>query len=315
MLTQYHMAILKDVATKFVRSRPQIQRRCCPNDTNGRSTRRRIDQLVRMGYLKKTRMEVVNTHDGEGSMPCYSPTAKALEFLAAHTGNDWWLTLCCLTPNWQYLKHWLKVSDFKDLLELSEEARKDAIVGGWFGEWDVVNPEETVPHKRYLLNTLITEKPKLLCCPDAAFQVCFGGSKWVCYLEMDRETTGIRQLAASKSPGYAAMAEKGLHHRHFESDRDDFRILSVSYTPERRNLVMKAMKDKAGALLWRFASWTDLNPATVLYGPVWHQIDAKPGPLVKTAVIATAGHGGAAGGPPVVRESSEPDIMTPAGAV
>ena len=58
--------------------------------------------------------------------------------------------------------------------------------------------------------TLIRKKPRLVCAPDAAFSLSVGPHSKTYFLEVDRGTTGINQIAHSKTPGYAAMAAAGL---------------------------------------------------------------------------------------------------------
>ena len=53
-------------------------------------------------------------------------------------------------------------------------------------------------------------------------------------------------------------------------------------TARRRDALRKAIKDKAGALLWRFASAEDVTPEKTLHMPIWYACgDEEPKPLVK----------------------------------
>lgn len=307
ILTPYHQAIVRAVAWYYVLLRTDIQYLCCPNDQDGRVTRRRIGQVVAMGLIGKTRMEVVSPADREAPMPAYHPTRKGLEFLAAESGDESWLLKCSQPPNWQHLRHWNAVAKWHILLDRAAALRTDAVVGGWAGEWDRLrDPASARPEDTFMLYTVGSEKPRVVATPDAGFLLCAGDRRWNCYLEIDRGTSGVSQVCASKPPGYALMHQRQLHRRHFDTNADEFRVLSVSYTSGRRDLLVKAMRGKPAAELWRFAAWSELTPDTLLYAPVWHRVGGEPGPLVKTSVgtdpMVTARAGtGPEGGPAVVR--------------
>jgi hypothetical protein len=307
ILTPYHRAIIRSVALYYVLLRTDIQELCCPNDRDGRVTRKRIGQVVEMGFVGKCRMEVVSPADREAPMPAYYPTRKGLEFLAADSGDESWLLKSCQTPNWQHLRHWNAVAKWHILLDRAASRRPDAVIGGWAGEWDrIPDPKGGKPEDTFMLYTVGSEKPRVVATPDAAFLVCAGDRRWICYLEIDRETSGVNQICASKPPGYSLMHQRKLHRRHFDTNADEFRVLSVSYTAGRRDLLVKAMRGKPAAELWRFSAWPELTPETLLYAPVWHRVDGEAGPLVKTAggpvSAANPGSGpGPEGGPAVVR--------------
>jgi hypothetical protein len=122
----------------------------------------------------------------------------------------------------------------------------------------------------------------LVCAPDAAFVLTAQGHSKVFYLEQDRNTSGVYQIASSKTPGYAAMAEQQTHRRHFpQTTLDAFSVLMVAPTPRRRDALRKGIRDKPGANLWRFAAAQDVQPDKVLCAPIWHGKDGEPTPLFK----------------------------------
>jgi len=305
-VTNYHLAILVAVGTYYTLTREMIQHLCCPNAKNGRVTRKRILQLVQLGLLNKTRMEVVNPAFPEGRTPVYYPTRQGLEFLACHFKDESWLDRCCSTPNWQHLLHWVAVARFHIMLDRSLALQTLASVGGWFGEWDVVNPDEKEPDRRFLLYTKLSEKPRLLCNPDFAFLLQVGGYSKIYYGEIDRGTSGIQQIAHSKTPGYAGLAERKLHRRHFETNTDSFFVLHISPSAGRRDAIRKAIADKPGAALWKFAAQPDLTPETLLFEPVWHRCDGEVQSLIRrlpspTEAVRSRSGGGPEAVPAVVR--------------
>ena len=92
----------------------------------------------------------------------------------------------------------------------------------------------------------------------------------------------MQQIAASKTPGYAAMAERRLHRRHFpQTTLDAFTVLMVAPSERRRDALRKAIATKPGAALWRFVAASDLTPERFLLDPIFHPCDGEPVPLIK----------------------------------
>src|SRR5262245_9731175 len=98
-MTPRLLNILKAVADYFALTRVQIQGVC--GETNDRITRKLIDQLCRLGLIRRNRMEVVNPGMG-ASAPVYSLTRKGAEFLAAEV-DEGYLHACTITPQWTTL--------------------------------------------------------------------------------------------------------------------------------------------------------------------------------------------------------------------
>lgn len=258
MITERDIAVLRALVLYYVLSRVQIQRLCFPSDDVGRVTRRRIQALVEAKLANRTHMQVVNPLMGAPA-PVYYPSRKGCEFLAGHDGDDKYLLTPTQTPQPHHLYHWLAVSDTHIALDKAIGGKPDVQLDGWLSEWDVANKDEQEPEKRFRLYTLIQQNPKLVCVPDAAFLLSVRGHKKIHYLEQDRNTSGVKQIAASKTAGYAAMAERQLHRRHFpETTLDAFTVLMVAPTPARRDALRAAIHGKPGAPLWRFVAADDL---------------------------------------------------------
>jgi hypothetical protein len=144
----------------------------------------------------------------------------------------------------------------------------------------VANPEEKEPHKRYGLFQLLREKPRLVCAPDCGFLLSLGQAKKVMLCEIDRSTSGIRQTAFSKTPGFAELAIRQGHKSIFpETNVDTFSVLMIALTPGRRDGLRRAIKDKDGGSLWRFAAWEDLK-GDWLTKKVWVTCEGNQFPLV-----------------------------------
>ena len=275
------IAILDAVARYYTLTRTMIQDLCVPGDSrDGRKTRKLLHQLVSDGLLTRNAMEVVNPAMGAPA-PVYSPSRKGCEYLACEWKDDRYLHVCCLKPTWQNLYHWVQVAAFHLALDRAVTLTPEVRVDGWLSEWDIANPDEKEPHKRYRLFTLLREKPRLVANPDAGFLLRVGKHAKAYYVEIDRSTTGLQQLAHSKPAGLAEMAAQQLHKRHFPTTTlDTFSVLFITLTANRRDALCRLFADKPGADLWKFACKDDLIGAW-LHAPIFHRCHGEPAPLVR----------------------------------
>ena len=288
MITERDIAVLGVVARYYVLSRIHVQRLCFPNDNTGRATRRRLQVLVHANLLNRAPTPVFNPGGGSG-WPVYFPSRRGIELLAEHFDDERFLTIPTRSPQPFHLLHWLAVSDTHITLDHAIAAQKCVRLENWLNEWDTVNPEETEPERRYRLYTLLRESPRLVCVPDAAFLLSIGPHRKVFYLEQDRATTGVRQIAARKTPGYAELATQDMHRRHFpEATVDSFTVLMIAPTARRRDALRKALNGKSGADLWKFAAEGDLTVASFLHEPVFFPCEGDPVPLVESRSPATS---------------------------
>jgi hypothetical protein len=225
---------------------------------------------------------------------------KGCELLAEHLEDDRYLVTPTQAPIPHHTLHWLAVSDTHIALDAALLAAPEVTLDTWINEWDVVNKTEAQPEKRYRLYTLIRENPRLVCAPDAAFLLSTKGHRKVFYLEQDRGTSGVRQVASSKTQGYALMGESHLHLRHFpESTLPQFSVLMVAPTPKRRDALRRAIREKPGAPLWRFATTSDVAAEKILFEPIWYPCDSDvPSPLVKSTPPVDASDSSAQGDSP-----------------
>lgn len=283
-MTSRDIDILKALAHYYVMSRPQLQSLFFPEDDSGRATRRRMLMLIDGHWVNRQKM--LHAQPDGGSPACaYFPSAKGCAFLADETGDYHYRLTPTQSPNPFHIQHWLAITDTHIKLDHALKTQEELSVPTWINEWDIVNKDENEPERRYQLFTLIRENPRLVCAPDAAFLLSFREHKKVYYLEQDRATSGIQQVAGSKTRGYAVMAETGLHRRHFpETTMNSFTVMMVVPTDRRRDSLRAAIACKPGAALWKFAVATDLKPETFLYEPIWYPCDGAPTPLVKRKV-------------------------------
>lgn len=281
MLTDRDVRVLLVVATYYVLNRPQIQRLCFPTDQTGRVTRRRLQALVSKRLLNRHRAQVVYPNSAPaGSI--YYPSEKGCQCLAEHTGDDTYLAKPVDCPQQHCILHWLAMSDTHIKLDEAIASQSKVQLNGWINESDIVNADERRAELRYRLYTLLSEKPRLICAPDAAFALTAAGYTKVFYLEQDRGTTGARQLVARKIKGYSVLAKQGGHARHFsETNVEEFTVLCVTLNAGRREALRRAFKTKDGSEQWKLASAEELTADSFLFEPVWYPVTGEPVPLVK----------------------------------
>ena len=278
-LSPRKLGAIKAVCDYYTLDRSQIQRLL--GVRNDRVMRAILQELHSLGFVNKTRMQALNPAAGSPA-PVYFPTRLGAELVAVELGDERYLHVCTKTPDWTHLLHWLAVAEFHVRLDGAIAQQTAVSLIGWYGEWDEVNPHAKQPHERYRIFTLIREKPRLVCAPDGAFALLVGSHSKTYYLEFDRGTSGIQQIANSKTPGYAAVAVRRLHTRHFETTAESFTVLHVSLSAARRDLLRKSIASKEGANLHRFAAFTDWTPENALTGAIFYAPDSdEPQPLVR----------------------------------
>lgn len=281
MVTDRDLFILRAIARYYVLNRQQIQRLIFPEDTHGRITRRRLQSLIDADLLSRQPMLVCHPANGLPA-PVYYPSRRGIELLAEASGDERLLVLPTQAPTMHHVWHWLAVSETHIAFDQAIGLQNDIQIVNWHNEYDIVNPTESSPELRFRLYTLLRSSPRLICAPDAAFLLATRGHSKVFYLEQDRATTGVHQIAASKTQGYSVLAEVNGHRRHFpETTIDTFTVLMVAPNARRRDALRKTIGEKRGASLWRFASQEDMQPEKLLYAPIWYPCDGEPASLIK----------------------------------
>ena len=281
MITNRDECILEDLVRYFILSRPQVQRLHFPEDANGRSSRRRLQMLVDLQLINRQHLLYAQPSGGSPAS-VYFPSRKGCEYLFEKSRDERYLLTPTSAPIPHHINHWIAISETHIALNDALKMEPGVTVDDWINEWDICNKDEHVPEKRYRLYTLLKDQPKLICAPDAGFLLAMDGHKKAFYLEQDRNTSGVFQIASSKTKGYAVMAELNLHRRHFpQATVNSFTVIMVAPSPRRRDALRHAMKEMPGSQLWRFASATDLTPQAFLYSPIFHPCDGEPVSLIR----------------------------------
>ncbi len=287
MVTDRDLLVLLAVVRYYVLNREQVQRLIFPDDNQGRITRRRLQALVDARLINRQPMLVCHPTNGVPA-PVYYPTRAGVELIAEQTGDDQVLAVSSQSPSMHHVWHWLAVSETHIAFDQALALQSDVAIPTWCNEFDFVNPNETIPELRFRLYTLLRSNPRLVCAPDAAFLLSAKGHAKVFYLEQDRATSGVQQIAATKVQGYSVLSEVRGHLRHFpEATSDKFSVLMVAPTARRRDALKKAIREKPGTHLWRFASVEDMQPQRLLFDPIWHPCDGDAVPLIKRDSLHT----------------------------
>lgn len=282
MLTSRDIAVLVSLAHYFTLTRAQISRLHFTDDTDGRATRKRLQTLVDAKLIARTHMQVMNPAMGAPA-PVYFPTREGCAFVAQEREDPRYLANGFATPNWQHLYHWVQVAESHLLLDQAVASTPGIAVEEWWGEGSILNPEASNPSERFRLYTMLRDHPRLVCVPDAAFLLVKDGYRKCFYVEVDRDTTQpAERVAARKCEGYAELAARCQHKKHFPTcNVDKFNVLMIVPSAKRRETLRRAIGSKRGQELWKFAVMQDLASAQYLTGPVWYPATGDAHALVK----------------------------------
>ena len=289
MVTERDLQVMRALARYFVLNRQQLQQLCFSDDRDGRVTRRRLLKLVQAGLINRQPLLMHNMESGSPSS-VYYPSRRGLEILAEECNDKRFLLVSSQSPQPHHVRHWLAVSETHIKIDGAIARQSDVQIDGWINEWDTIPGPPVAPgaesERRYQLLTILQESPRLSCAPDSAFLLARAGHKKVYYLEQDRNTSGVERVAASKTKGYAELAVRQGHRRHFsETTLPTFTVLLVAPSPNRRDNLRQAIHRKPGSELWRFVSATDLTAESFLHEPILYRCDSDQAvPLVQPTV-------------------------------
>lgn len=279
-LGELDFQVLLTLARYYVLTREQIQAICAPSHASGRSTRKRLTRLRQAGLITKHAVLVV-LPSANGAAPVYYLTKAGAEALAAYFDDERLLATNTKQPRADRLSHWVAISDVRMVIEAAIATQQRVRLEGWFTEWQTINPDAN-EKAQFVLHTQLSTDPPLSCSPDAAFLLSVDGHKKVFYVEVDLGTSSPKQIAARKSKGYATLAEIQHHRVHFPATTfATFSVLMITTNAYRCRATQRAMKDRPGAALWRYANRDELTPETFLHSDMIYDHDGNLGPLVK----------------------------------
>lgn len=279
-ITEVDIQILATITRYYVLTREQIQRLCAPQLSSGRSLRKRLTKLRLAGYLTKHAMQV--TMPGKnGAAPVYYLTKQATELLASQFDDETYLLASTRQPRADRLNHWIALNNTRTMIERAISLQSEVKLDHWINEWETVNKTDHAKEQFYL-QTKLNDHPPLSCSPDAGFVLSLRGHKKVFYLEQDLGTSSPKQIAARKTKGYAELANRKLHRKHFpETTLDIFSVLFITTTSYRCRTTAEKISARPRPDLWLCIDQHDLTPESFLHTSITLNHQGERAPLVK----------------------------------
>ncbi len=278
-------AVLRVFARYYVLRRAQVQTLCFPAHTSGRATRRRVQRLKESGYLTRHNVPVA-IPGSNGASPVFFVSKKGAEALATHFDDASFMATNTRSPRADRLAHWIAVNDTRIIIEQAV-AQSDAVeLLSWVSEYEVINKDEA-KSQQFALHTHLSDNPPLSCSPDAGFVLSTQGFHKVFYLEQDRGTSSPKQVAARKTKGYAELARRKGHRRHFsDTNVARFSVLVVTNSNYRCTAIGDELRTRDRGDLWLLINQQELTAQSFLGGNIVHDHKGETGPLIKGATTA-----------------------------
>lgn len=282
MIQERDCRALRLLSRHLVLSSSAIQRRCYPKDATKRVTRRRLLKLLKAGYVKRRTLQTNGVPGGPQFL--YQLDKKANEFLASKYGLDKYIYKPTSLRQPMHLRHYAELAEISLAFEDAIRTQHDVGLRAWFNEEEIVNWSEADSNKHRKLFTVVKNRPRIVCAPDAGFLIEYEGKTRICYVELERGTSGARHVAKKKANGFDLLQKRQLHKQHFpEVDDDCFDVLCVAQNRVHRDQLKNAFKDSPGKQLWLFVDKNQLTPDAFFFKPIWHNVFAsEPVALINT---------------------------------
>jgi hypothetical protein len=234
--------------------------------------------MLAAGYVRRYEPKLADSD--HGLAPIYAVTLKGVNAVLAKTGD---MSLARATEptfaDWMSMNHFCALSALHIRLDALFAAQQEVTQHALYFEHEVVKAGATNPAERYRLYTSVSAEPRVVCCPDSAFETELSGYRRAWYVEYETGSDTPGRAAAKKSKGYAGLQAAGLFRRHFPHAAD-FRVLVVCPNAGWRDAMRKEIGGKDGRELWLFAAVDEVLKAATIHDPVWHTADRGPLPLV-----------------------------------
>jgi hypothetical protein len=256
-----------------------------PHDDDGSIVRGRLRKLSGASLIRRYQPRLVDL--GGSIAPIFALTMKGANALVAARGDSS-LSLSS-EPNfadWMSMNHYCALSALHILIDQAIAAQNYVRMHALYFEHEIVQPDIDDATRKYRLHTLVSETPRVVCCPDSAFELEVSGYRRALYVEREMGTDTPARVAAKKCKGYAGL-ESGLFRRHFPHARD-VRVLWLCPNAGWRDALRREMRGKPGCAIALFASAPELTSASVLHTPLWYSTEQGPLPLVTAPALPTA---------------------------
>lgn len=255
-------------------------------DDDGAHTRGIIRSLEKLGYVRRYNPKLIG--DGGTVAPIFVLTILGSAALAQDL-NDCSMLLT-VEPNfkdWMSLDHHCAVGELHVTTDRAFERQDYVKLRALYFEHEVIKPDAEDPSKKFRLYTVVTESPRIPCCPDSAMEIEVKGWRRCLLTEYETGADGSpARVAAKKHKGHFGMASKQLYKRFFPEARDS-RVLAFCPYESWMNHLRSEMKGKPGAEFWLFCDTRKVTPETFLHGDIFYSVDKGPFALVPPPVPAS----------------------------
>ena len=282
-LTARDVRILTFLAEHYCATAEHLRANASLGSSDTTVIRHRLRVMDGTGLVGIARAEVLTPHNAVHAQ-AYHPTEKGMLTLAHRTSEMKWLLTPTKPPYSQHLAHFLALTDLRLLVKTAVAGQSVCTLGSYYNQFDTTNPGADDPKDRFKLYTEIESHPrKIVCVPDAAFDLRAGAVAKAYFVEIERGTTPPARAAAKKSPGYAGLADRRLHRRHFPGALDAFSVLVLAPHPGWRDHLRREFATKARPDLYKFAALTEVTADSLLFDPIWHPCTGERHALLKGA--------------------------------
>lgn len=280
--TQRDLALLTELGELGLMSAPMLVARhfgtCSDLASAERSFRRRLKIFVEQGYVRAERVPV--TGHPAGLLTICRLSGEGAEFLAELTGHRPRRAGTTQELNPVTVPHRLGVVATRLAFDDAHRALK-LPAPEWLFEYDLspgVGPTASNDQKFILYESFREDGKRFVCWPDAAARIKLSGCdhELLAYFEYDRSTETTKQFAA-KVAGYRLLVATERYRRHWSkvSAQQLVRVLAVVRSRERLRNLIETIRIRDGAMLFRFARYSDLASANLLTEPIWETTDGR----------------------------------------
>lgn len=239
-----------------------------------RAFRRRLRILRQAGWIDSAKLAVPH-RTGSSALAVHSLTAAGAELVQTLTGVCPRRAGASLELSPITLPHRLGVIATRLVFDDAHRAA-GLSVPDWIHEYDLrsgVDPRGSNQEKFVLYEAFERGGRRLVCWADAAARITLPhepGQHLVVYLEYDRSTETAKQLAAKAEP-FDLLVRERRYQQHWPNlaSHVTVRVLFVCRSHQRVANAIDAIRPEPGAELFRFATYDDLKPSTLLTEPIW----------------------------------------------
>ena len=159
------VAILRVLRRYFFATTAQIRDAVAPSDKDGSVTREQMRKLLAHGYVRRHEPRLLE-HGKTTAPPVYLPTIKGCCALATSTGDvNHILQVEPTFKDWLSIHHYTALTALHMTIDAAFAGQKHVTQHSLYFEHEVVQPDALEPSKRFRLNTVVSEKPYVVCCP------------------------------------------------------------------------------------------------------------------------------------------------------